>query len=126
MQSSNPEGPAARISSIKMYDDYDRGTRRTVLKLYRATPDPGETRRAGGRRLLAPLKKPALVVWGAKDPVRRRRSTPSASASSLTCRTSCCCLTAGTGPSRTTPRAVAASRRCRFCARQLSGAAQPG
>ena len=50
-----------------MYDNYDRGTRRTVLKLYRATPDPGETGVQVGAAL-APLKKPALVVWGAKDP----------------------------------------------------------
>ena len=51
----------------KMYDDYDRATRRTVLKLYRATPDPGSTAARLGQAM-ADLHKPALVVWGAKDP----------------------------------------------------------
>jgi pimeloyl-ACP methyl ester carboxylesterase len=51
----------------KMYDDYDRATRGTVLKLYRNTPDPGTTAaQLGGA--IAELHKPALVVWGAADP----------------------------------------------------------
>ncbi len=50
-----------------MYDKYDHATRRAVLKLYRATPDPGETARALGTAMQE-LHKPALVVWGAKDP----------------------------------------------------------
>jgi len=51
----------------RMYDDMDAGTSRAVLRLYRATDDPG----AAGRRhaaALAPLARPALVVWGAHDP----------------------------------------------------------
>ncbi|HEV2975530.1 MAG TPA: alpha/beta hydrolase [Solirubrobacteraceae bacterium] len=51
----------------KMYDDYDRETRRTVLKLYRATPDPGKTAEELGGAMRE-LHKPTLVVWGAKDP----------------------------------------------------------
>jgi pimeloyl-ACP methyl ester carboxylesterase len=51
----------------KMYDEFDRTTRATVLRLYRATPDPGATADAVGGPL-ARLHKPALVVWGAKDP----------------------------------------------------------
>lgn len=51
----------------KMYDDYDRGTRRAVLALYRATPDPEQAARTLGPEL-AKLRVPALVVWGAKDP----------------------------------------------------------
>ena len=51
----------------EMYDNYDRGTRRAVLKLYRATPDPGEAADAVGQAVKQ-LNKPALVVWGAKDP----------------------------------------------------------
>ncbi|HWX51772.1 MAG TPA: alpha/beta hydrolase [Solirubrobacteraceae bacterium] len=51
----------------KMYDDYDRATRRTVLKLYRNTPDPGQTAAELGSAI-AELHKPALVVWGAADP----------------------------------------------------------
>ncbi len=49
-----------------MYDHYDRRTRRAVLKLYRATDDPG----AGGAEfaaLIAPRDIPALVIWGEDD-----------------------------------------------------------
>jgi pimeloyl-ACP methyl ester carboxylesterase len=66
MQRANPKGlPPAFVD--KMYDDYDRATRRTVLELYRATPDPGSTAVQLGQAM-ADLHKPALVVWGAKDP----------------------------------------------------------
>jgi len=68
----------------RMYDQYDRRTRRAVLKLYRATPDPG----AGGREfaaLIAPRDIPALVIWGEHDPYlpaafapRQREPFPSA------------------------------------------------
>jgi pimeloyl-ACP methyl ester carboxylesterase len=65
LQGMNPNGlPPAFVD--KMYDDYDRGTRRAVLKLYRATPDPGENSVALGAAVAA-LHKPALVLWGAKD-----------------------------------------------------------
>ena len=50
----------------RMYDHFDKRTRRAVLKLYRATGDPG----IGGRELaalLAPRDLPALVVWGEHD-----------------------------------------------------------
>jgi pimeloyl-ACP methyl ester carboxylesterase len=50
----------------RMYDHYDRRTRRAVLALYRDTDDPG----AGAaelRALLAPLDLPALVIWGEHD-----------------------------------------------------------
>jgi len=50
------------------YDvNFTRPTRRAVLKLYRATNDPGEI----GRRqaeALRPHDIPAIVVWGARDP----------------------------------------------------------
>jgi len=66
MQNANPKGlPEPFVE--KMYDDYDRATRRTVLKLYRATPDPGETALQLGPPMAA-LHKPAVVIWGAKDP----------------------------------------------------------
>ena len=47
----------------RMYDQYDRRTRRAVLELYRATPDPGS---AGAEfaALMAPRDVPALVIWG--------------------------------------------------------------
>jgi pimeloyl-ACP methyl ester carboxylesterase len=75
----NPGLPRAFLD--RMYDEYDRRTRRAVLALYRAT-DPallGEELRAR----LRPLARPALVVWGRRDPYispryaeRQRESFP--------------------------------------------------
>ncbi len=66
MQSTNPKGlPPAFVD--KMYDDYDRTTRRTVLELYRATPDPGDAAEQVGEAI-SKVHEPALVVWGAQDP----------------------------------------------------------
>jgi pimeloyl-ACP methyl ester carboxylesterase len=51
----------------RMFDDLDRGTKRAILKLYRATGDPAER----SARLAAIFREdptPALVVWGAHDP----------------------------------------------------------
>ncbi|HWY90010.1 MAG TPA: alpha/beta hydrolase [Solirubrobacteraceae bacterium] len=71
MARANPKGLPAEFVE-KMYDEYDRGTRRAVLKLYRATPDadtPGmESVQEQVGAELAKLHKPALVVWGAADP----------------------------------------------------------
>ena len=71
MARANPKGLPAEFVE-KMYDDYDRATRRAVLKLYRATPDaatPGAESLADQVGVeLAKLRKPALVVWGAADP----------------------------------------------------------
>jgi pimeloyl-ACP methyl ester carboxylesterase len=64
-QATNPKLPLDFID--EMYDNYDRGTRRTVLKLYRATPDPGERAAEIGEAIKA-MNKPALVIWGMKDP----------------------------------------------------------
>jgi pimeloyl-ACP methyl ester carboxylesterase len=66
MQQANPKG-LPREFVDRMYDDYDRTTRSTVLKLYRATPDPGAAA-AGMGAALGALQKRALVLWGAKDP----------------------------------------------------------
>ena len=66
MAAGNPKGlPPAFVD--KMYDEYDRKTRRTVLALYRATPDPAATAEEVGPAIAA-LHRPALVVWGGKDP----------------------------------------------------------
>lgn len=66
MAAANPRGlPLEFVDG--MYEDYDRTTRRTVLRLYRATSDPGSLAREIGPAVAA-LHKPALVVWGAKDP----------------------------------------------------------
>ena len=68
----------------RMYDDYDRGTRRAILKLYRATGDPSGLGYALAAAL-RPLDRPALVVWGRHDPYlplrlaeRQREAFPSA------------------------------------------------
>lgn len=66
MARANPKGlPAPFVD--QMYDDYDRGTRRAVLRLYRATGAPGRGAEALAAAL-RPLGRPVLVVWGAKDP----------------------------------------------------------
>jgi pimeloyl-ACP methyl ester carboxylesterase len=68
----------------QMYDHYDRRTRRAVLKLYRATDDPGEAS-AELTALAAPRDIPALVIWGEHDAYlpasyaeRQREAFPSA------------------------------------------------
>jgi pimeloyl-ACP methyl ester carboxylesterase len=66
MQASSPRGMPVEFVD-KMYDEYDRETRRTVLKLYRATPDPGAMAEQVGASI-AQLHLPALVIWGAADP----------------------------------------------------------
>ena len=75
----------------QMYDHYDRRTRRAVLKLYRATDEPG----AAGESLsaaLAPRDIPALVIWGEADAylpaayaARQREAFPSADVHVLPC-----------------------------------------
>jgi pimeloyl-ACP methyl ester carboxylesterase len=50
----------------RMYDDFDRETRRAVLELYRSIPDVA----GAGERLaqsLRRLDRPALVLWGRHD-----------------------------------------------------------
>lgn len=68
----------------QMYDHFDRRTRKAVLKLYRATPDPG----AMSENLIGlfrPRDIPALVIWGEGDAYlpysfadRQREAFPSA------------------------------------------------
>lgn len=68
----------------QMHDHYDRRTRKAVLKLYRATPDPGAMSE-NLIELFAPRDIPALVIWGEGDAylpssfaVRQREAFPSA------------------------------------------------
>jgi pimeloyl-ACP methyl ester carboxylesterase len=68
----------------RMYDQYDRRTRRAVLALYRATDDPGAAA-TEFTALIAPRDIPALVIWGEHDPylpstyaARQRDPFPSA------------------------------------------------
>jgi flavin-dependent dehydrogenase/pimeloyl-ACP methyl ester carboxylesterase len=83
LRHGNPRG-LPRPFVDRMYDDLDAGTKRAILRLYRATDDPA----AIGRRqadALRPHDRPALVVWGAHDPYipvamaeRQREAFPSA------------------------------------------------
>lgn len=68
----------------RMYDHYDRRTRRAVLALYRATDEPGEGA-SELAALMAPRDIPALVLWGERDAylpsvyaARQRDAFPSA------------------------------------------------
>jgi pimeloyl-ACP methyl ester carboxylesterase/2-polyprenyl-6-methoxyphenol hydroxylase-like FAD-dependent oxidoreductase len=66
LRRGNPRGlPRAFVD--RMYDDFDRDTRRAVLRLYRSVPDVS----AAGEALAAALRgldRPALVLWGRHDP----------------------------------------------------------
>jgi pimeloyl-ACP methyl ester carboxylesterase len=57
-----PGMPDDFIDSI--WDHYDHGTQRAILKLYRSAP-PEALARAGDR--LGQIRCPALVIWGADD-----------------------------------------------------------
>jgi pimeloyl-ACP methyl ester carboxylesterase len=68
----------------KMYDHYDRRTRKAVLALYRATDDPGGMSE-GLIGLFKERDVPALVIWGEQDAylpssyaVRQRDAFPAA------------------------------------------------
>jgi pimeloyl-ACP methyl ester carboxylesterase len=66
LKRGNPRGlPQALID--RMYDDFDHGTHRAVLKLYRATGDLAVTARRMAEALRQ-IPRPALVVWGKHDP----------------------------------------------------------
>ena len=66
LKHGNPRGlPDAYFEEI--YKNFDAGTRRAVLKLYRNTNDLGALA-DGWIAALKPLRLPALVVWGAADP----------------------------------------------------------
>jgi pimeloyl-ACP methyl ester carboxylesterase len=63
--------PLPRPFVDRMYDDFDRGTKRAVLRLYRATRPVEEVSRSLADRLSASLAedpRPTLVVWGRRDP----------------------------------------------------------
>lgn len=64
MKVGNPRGlPPSFVD--RMYDDFDTPTRKAVLKLYRSSPAQGNEQLAAALR---GTERPALVVWGAKDP----------------------------------------------------------
>jgi pimeloyl-ACP methyl ester carboxylesterase len=68
--SAGPRLPEAFID--RMYDDFDHGTRRAVLRLYRATPLPYPPA-SEWLETLRSLDRPASIVWGASDPFLGQR-----------------------------------------------------
>lgn len=64
MKIGNPRGLPPDFVD-RMYDDFDTPTRKAVLKLYRARPSSAMEQLSTGLRA---HDRPALVVWGAKDP----------------------------------------------------------
>jgi pimeloyl-ACP methyl ester carboxylesterase len=63
---SPPRGlPLAFVE--QMYANFDRGTRRAVLRLYRAAGQPG-ARASALAAVLRAIPAPALVIWGKHDP----------------------------------------------------------
>jgi pimeloyl-ACP methyl ester carboxylesterase len=64
MREASPKLPSREIDV--MYDDYDRGTRKLVLRLYRNRTNDELLEAAAGH--FATLDRPALVVWGGSDP----------------------------------------------------------
>jgi pimeloyl-ACP methyl ester carboxylesterase len=61
----NPK-PFPRAFVDRMFNDLNGGTKRAILKLYRATPDLDAMSRDLADKL-RPLRLPALVVWGTGD-----------------------------------------------------------
>jgi pimeloyl-ACP methyl ester carboxylesterase len=59
------DGPAPDFLIDRVWDHFDHGTQRAILKLYRSAPSD-ELARAGAG--LGDLDRPALVVWGERDP----------------------------------------------------------
>jgi pimeloyl-ACP methyl ester carboxylesterase len=64
LRHGNPRG-LPREFVERMYREYDRGTKRAVLRLYRSSPPGGLEAPLPAMRRLDP---PALVVWGRHDP----------------------------------------------------------
>jgi pimeloyl-ACP methyl ester carboxylesterase len=66
LRHGNPRGlPTEYIDHV--YETFDRGTQRAVLKLYRNTRNTEDAARQL-TQMLRPLDLPALVIWGAHDP----------------------------------------------------------
>ena len=59
------EGPMPQEFVDRVWADFDHGTQRAILRLYRSAP-PEVLERAGGR--LAEIRAPALIQWSTRDP----------------------------------------------------------
>ena len=100
MRRGNPRGlPRAFVD--RMYDDFDRGTRRAVLDLYRSVADVG----GAGERSRPRCGRSTGPPWccGAATTRTCRSPTPSASARRSRAPRCGCSSAAATGPSPTTP-----------------------
>jgi pimeloyl-ACP methyl ester carboxylesterase len=64
-QSNATPGPLPDSFVDRFWPDFDRGTRRAILRLYRASP-PDVLARAGER--LGDLSCPTLILWPTEDP----------------------------------------------------------
>jgi pimeloyl-ACP methyl ester carboxylesterase len=64
-QSNVTRGPLPDWFIDRFWPDFDRGTRRAILDLYRSAP-PEALGRAGSR--LGELRCPALILWPTNDP----------------------------------------------------------
>jgi pimeloyl-ACP methyl ester carboxylesterase len=64
-QSNVTPGPLPEAFIERFWPDFDRGTRRAILRLYRSAP-PDVLARAGTR--LGELRCPALILWPTQDP----------------------------------------------------------
>jgi pimeloyl-ACP methyl ester carboxylesterase len=58
-------GPLSDERVQQIWRQFDQGTQRAILRLYRAVP---ETRLAAASQSLDRLESPALVLWGERDP----------------------------------------------------------
>jgi len=65
LRRGNPRGLPAEFID-RMFEDFDAGTRRAVLKLYRASANV-DGFWAEVRNALLPRNLPALVIWGRRD-----------------------------------------------------------
>ena len=64
-EASATAGPLPREFIDGLWEHFDQGTQRAILKLYRSAPS-AVLARAGGR--LSGITAPALVLWGDRDP----------------------------------------------------------
>jgi pimeloyl-ACP methyl ester carboxylesterase len=73
VQAHSPR-PLPREFVDRNYDAYDRATRCAILRLYRAMPDLNALAREHAERL-RPHDRPALVIWGDRDPFLPHQTT---------------------------------------------------
>jgi pimeloyl-ACP methyl ester carboxylesterase len=64
-QSNVTPGPLPDVFLDQLWPGFDRGTRRTILQLYRSAP-PGVLAQAGAR--LGDVRCPTLILWPTNDP----------------------------------------------------------